>query len=282
MKMAVYYSGGLDWTFEKQPVAAMSDLRTTAPQTKEYADYADAHWRELIDRYQTAILWNDITYPKNSQLAAIVADYYNRFPDGLINNRFGVDFADFTTPEYAQYDKITEKKWESCRGLGFSFGYNQVEDQRHVIASDKLIEMLIDITSKNGNLLLNIGPKPDGSISQIQLDRLKALGAWLKVNGEGIFDSRPWVRPAAGTGVRFTKKGTAVYAFLFQRPAGGPMVIPGVLASEGMKVELLGHAGTLDWKQQGRDVAVESPARLPGEYALTLKLTPAPWQVVRE
>ena len=94
-------------------------------------------------------------------------------------------WADFTTPEYANYDKITEKKWESCRGLGFSFGYNQAEGPEQVIASGKLIELLIDIVSKNGNLLLNIGPKPDGSISEIQKDRLKVLGSWLDVNGEG-------------------------------------------------------------------------------------------------
>ncbi|MDX1983341.1 MAG: alpha-L-fucosidase, partial [Bryobacteraceae bacterium] len=254
---------------------------TTAPQSKEYAGYADAHWRELIERYQPAILWNDITYPRLSQLAQIVADYYNRFPDGLINNRFGADFADFTTPEYAQYDGITEKKWESCRGLGFSFGYNQIEDQRHVIASGKLIEMLIDITSKNGNLLLNIGPKPDGSIPAIQLDRLKALGAWLRVNGEAIFDSKPWVRPSAGPGVRFTKKGDSLYAFLFQPPAAGAFTVPGVLAPEGMKVELLGQAGAVTWNQQDNDVVVAAPAQLPGAYALTLKMTPAPRPAVR-
>ena len=91
-----------------------------------------------------------------------------------------MDFADFTTPEYAKYDKITAKKWESCRGLGFSFGYNRVEGPKEVIASDKLVALLVDIVSKNGNLLLNIGPRSDGSISEIQLDRLHALGRWLE------------------------------------------------------------------------------------------------------
>ncbi|MBI3469838.1 MAG: alpha-L-fucosidase, partial [Candidatus Solibacter usitatus] len=165
------------------------------PQTEEYAKYADAHWRELMDRYQPAILWNDISYPKQGDVLGIFSAFYDRTPDGLINNRFGVDHADITTPEYSSYNKITEKKWEACRGLGFSFGYNQAEGPQHVIASDKLVNLLVDIVSKNGNLLLNIGPKPDGTISDLQLQRLRDLGAWLKMNGEAIFGTRPWVRP---------------------------------------------------------------------------------------
>jgi alpha-L-fucosidase len=86
-------------------------------------------------------------------------------------------------------ERITQKKWESCRGLGFSFGYNQVEGPGQGIAADKLIALLVDIVSKNGNLLLNVGPRPDGSIPEIQANRLNKLGAWLAVNGEGIFDS---------------------------------------------------------------------------------------------
>jgi alpha-L-fucosidase len=128
-------------------------------------------------------------------------------PEGVINNRFGVPFADYTTPEYAKYDKITLEKWETCRGLGFSFGYNQVEGPEQVLPPDQLVALFVDIVSKNGNLLLNIGPMPDGTVSEIQLDRLHKLGEWLNVNGEALFDSRPWVRASATTpdgDMRFT------------------------------------------------------------------------------
>jgi len=276
LKMGLYYSGGLDWTFEPRPIATMEDLKTTAPQSEEYARYADAHWRELIERYQPAVLWNDITYPKAGKLTDIFSEYYNRVPEGVIDNRFGVDFADFTTPEYAKYDKITAKKWESCRGLGFSFGYNRVEGPKEVIASDKLVALLADIVSKNGNLLLNIGPRPDGSISEIQLDRLHALGRWLKVNGEAIFDTQPWVRASAGPegpDVRFTQKDDTLYAILLARPSA-TVAIPALDPKDGAEISALG-GGRLEWSRSNGNLVVQT-GQLPGEYAWTLKIRPAP------
>jgi alpha-L-fucosidase len=284
MKMGLYYSGGLDWTFTTEPIRNPVDLFKRVPQTEEYAAYADAHWRELVDRYKPSVMWNDISYPKTGNLEAIFAEYYNKVPDGVINNRFGVEFSDFTTPEYSKYDKITDKKWESCRGLGFSFGYNRQEGPEHVLAPDKLIALFVDIVSKNGNLLLNIGPKPDGSISDIQLDRLSKLGDWLALNGEGIFDSRPWVRPSArtadGVDIRFTRKSDSAYAFFLDRPKQPDFTLPGILATEGMKVTVLGNSQPVEWKQLGTDLAVRSPHELPAQFAL--KLTPAPSQVARD
>jgi alpha-L-fucosidase len=279
MKMGTYYSGGLDWTFTTEPIRSKEDLMARVPQTEEYAQYADAHWRELIERYQPAVLWNDISYPKAGKIPELFAQFYNTVPDGVIDNRFGVKFADYTTPEYAKYDKITEKKWESCRGLGFSFGYNQVEGPEQVIAPDKLIALLIDIVSKNGNLLLNIGPKPDGSISEIQLDRLHKLGEWLAVNGEGIFDTRPWVRaaPAAANGpeVRFTQKGNSLYAFFLEAPKEPQVTIPGVIAAEGTTVRVLGMGADNKFEQRGSDLVVNA-GNAPGPYAMGLRITPAP------
>ena len=73
-------------------------------------------------------------------------------------------------------DEISEEKWETCRGLGYSFGYNKVEGPEQTIKEDELIHLLIDVTSKNGNLLLNVGPQADGTIPEIQAERLRALG----------------------------------------------------------------------------------------------------------
>jgi alpha-L-fucosidase len=285
MRMGLYYSGGLDWTFTSEPIRSGADLFRMVPQSEEYARYADAHWTELTDRFQPAVMWNDISYPKAGNIPGIFAHYYNTVQDGVINNRFGVELSDFTTPEYAKYDKITEKKWESCRGLGFSFGYNQAEGPEQVIAPDKLVELLIDIVSKNGNLLLNIGPRADGSISDIQLDRLNKLGDWLSVNGDGIFDSKPWVKASASDAnapdVRFTLKAGSVYAYLLQRPTSTSFVIPGVLAAENSRVRILGAGADCEWKQKGRDLEVSSRSLPPGSYAVGVRITPEPWQIVK-
>ena len=283
LKMGLYYSGGLDWTFTSDPIRNRADLQARVPQSQQYASYADAQWRELIERYHPAVLWNDISYPKLGQIPQIFAQYYNTVPEGVINNRFNVPFADYTTPEYAKYDKITFEKWESCRGLGFSFGYNQVEGPDQVIVPEKLVALLVDIVSKNGNLLLNIGPKPDGSISDIQMDRLHKLGACLDVNGEALFGSRPWVRPAAttadGADIRFTAKGGSLYAIYLNPTKGSTLTIPGVRATPGTKVRLLGSRSGSVLSQQGNDILVKTDGSLPQSYALTVELTPAPQSI---
>jgi alpha-L-fucosidase len=280
MKMGLYYSGGLDWTFTAEPIRNRDDLLARVPESQEYASYADAHWRELIERYQPAVMWNDISYPKLGQVPQLFAQYYNTVHDGVINDRFHAPFADYTTPEYAKYDKITEKKWESCRGLGFSFGYNQVEGPEQVIAPEKLVALLVDIVSKNGNLLLNVGPKSDGTISEIQMDRLSKLGDWLGVNGEAIFGSRPWVRSSAsgpgGTDVRFTKKGNSLYVFFLSRPEGNALTVPSVGAAAGTAVQILGTSSEASVSPRDKNLVIETRGTLPRSYALVAKITPPP------
>jgi alpha-L-fucosidase len=279
IKMGLYYSGGLDWTFTTEPIRTVADLFARVPQSADYAQYADAHWRELIEGYHPAVMWNDISYPKAGKIPELFAEYYNTIPEGVINNRFGVSLSDYTTPEYAKYDKITEKKWETCRGLGFSFGYNQIEGPEQVIAPDKLIALLIDIVSKNGNLLLNVGPKADGTISEIQLDRLNKLGEWLTVNGEGIFDTDPWVRasPTGGTSqIRFTRKADALYAFVLDPVSGPDVTIPGIRVAESVTVRVLGSSADSPWKQDGNNLTVNIATTKEHPYATGLRISPLP------
>lgn len=285
MRMGLYYSGGLDWSFNPEPIETVEQVRSTILHTPEYARYADAHWRELIERYQPAILWNDIGYPEQGRLEEIIADYYNRFPEGLINDRFEIRMPgaprrhhDFVTPEYKKMDDITDYKWETCRGLGFSFGYNQMEGPEHTIAEDALIHLLIDIVSKNGNLLLNVGPKADGSIPEIQLARLRALGDWLRVNGEAIFGTRPWKRAegatADGLPVRFTRKGEVLYAILLGRPRQAEVTIRSLAAPAGSRIGLLGGKQPLKFTQQGEDLTVVLPWPLWQAHAYAIRIAP--------
>ena len=279
LKMGLYYSGGYDWTFVPGPITSWKQAKGVEPQTEAYGKYADAHMRELIRKYQPSVLWNDIDYPKSGHALEIIAEYYNAIPEGVVDDRFGVKHSDFSSPEYETLSKISAKKWEECRGLGRSFGYNRAEGEADTIKKDELIYLLVDIVSKNGNLLLDVGPEADGTIPAVQLDRLKALGAWVDMNGEGIYGTRPWKRAegetADGMKVRFTQKDGAVYAFLLGEPKGKTVTLRDVTLKAGTPVTMLGTTGIFRWTQKGNDVQVELPTSLPGKYAYGLKMVGA-------
>jgi len=296
LRMGLYYSGGIDWSFPstptvlgllpKVPIQNVIDfLLFPTPLTFEYARYADAHWRELIARYQPSVLWNDIANPVLLDAPALFADYYNQLPDGVVNDRWGflpsvpVPHADFTTPENeGSPAEINPRKWEATRALGTSFAYNQNEGPQFFLTVEELVHLLVDIVSKNGNLLLGIGPAADGSIPAEQEQRLRGLGRWLTVNGEAIFDTRPWIRfgcPATSCGVevRYTHKGnTTGYAILLGRPPGNAITLPDVTVPPGIQVTLLGQPGDLSWRQVGNSVEITLPP-LPSSEAYTLKFT---------
>ena len=280
MRMALYYSGGLDWAFNEARINDGPDVWGTIVQTPEFVEYSLAHWRELIDRYQPSIMWNDIGYPAAADLGELFSYYYNSVPDGVINDRFtqernplpkegkslttprGPHF-DFITPEYTTFDEIQDLKWECCRGIGHSFGYSRVEGDEQLLAEDELIQMFVDIVSKNGNLLLNVGPKADGTIPENQAVRLRSLGRWLDRNGASIFDTRPWKRAdgktTQGTEIRFTAAEDALYATLLGTPTESEIRIEGLEAAARARIQLLGHDEDLSWRQEGSDLTIQLP-----------------------
>lgn len=276
LKMGLYYSGGYDWTFNRGPIEQPADYENVKPESTAYGIYADAQIKEIIHRYHPAVLWNDIDWPKSGNALQVIADFYNAVPDGVVDDRFGVKHSDFTSPEYAKLDHISEKKWEECRGLGRSFGYNRAEGEAETISPQELISLLVDIVSKNGNLLLDVGPEADGTIPPVQMDRLQKLGAWLAQNGDAIYGTKPWTRAegktADGTEVRFTRKGTKLYAILFAKPQTREIRLLDVAAPAGSHVRLLGTKDSLKWSARGKDLQVELPQSLPGNFAYVLEM----------
>jgi len=278
MRFGVYYSGGIDWTFQGLGIKGWASLYAAIPQDDTYHAYADAHWRELIRRYQPDVLWNDIGYPRFGEGAAqLMADFYNGNPDGVVNDRFdmlgvmgGRSHADFVTPEYSTSAYTNAKPFEVCRGIGTSFGYLHAEGEATYMPIPELIEMFVNIVADGGNLLLNYGAMPGGEIPWGQAMRILAMGQWLSVNGAAIYGSRPHEQSTLetndGVKVRLTRGSDgASYAMLCGRTESAEVVIDGLPAGD---VHLLGHAATL--KRSGDRVVL--PVRPDDSPVYTLRV----------
>lgn len=188
IRLGLYYSGGLDWHVRPFPphVTNESVGGSARPKDAEYGAYASAHVRDLVERYRPDILWNDINWPDETfhfgpgGLGELFNDYYAANPDGLVNDRWGETHRDYTTSEYEAFsDSEAAGVWENCRGIGFSFGYNQVEGPEQYLTGLQLARHLTDIVSRGGHFLLNIGPRADGTIHELQREALTDLGAWM-------------------------------------------------------------------------------------------------------
>ena len=301
LHMGLYYSGGLDWTFNDHIIADLPDLFQAIPQRADYMSYATSHFEELIERYAPSVLWNDIGYPAAADLPQLFAAYYNALPDGVINDRFtqlqlpdrqeslAELFAeggpkpkhyDFRTPEYTVFDTIQAEKWECCRGLGFSFGYNRNESAATIMSATELIHSFVDIVSKNGNLLLNIGPRSDGSIAIEQQERLLALGEWLALNGDAIYATRPWKRAEGQTGdgvpLRFTQRDNTLNAIVLGTAQSTSVVLTELVPQDYTVIQLAGRQQPLAWERVEQGIVVSLPELLPEECAYTFQISPAP------
>ncbi len=259
---------------------------------------------ELVDKYKPQVFWFDwwieqpVMEPYRKTFAAY---YYNRglqWNQGVVINFKNQAFPD----NVAVYDiergssRATRKfPWQTDTSIGKkSWGFITDEENK---SPDEIIDALADIVSKNGNLLLNIGPKPDGTISQAQADVLLAIGDWLNINGEGIYGSRPWDISGEGPTVategsfgdtkpvvykagdiRFTTKGNSLYAIVLDWP-GKSLIIRSLPRGSELwfgeirRVELLGHTAPLKWKQTEKGLSVQLPDLPPCKFAYTLKIS---------
>jgi alpha-L-fucosidase len=290
IRFGTYYSGGVDWTFRGLPMKDMEGLVEAMRHDEAYLDYANAHWHELIERYLPDVMWNDYSYPAGADVDGLFRFYLEHVPDGVINNRFehrnpgdvirnpsSTVYADFLTPEYST-EGAPEHKWEACRGLGTSFGYNRQESSATYLTPAQLIHTFVDVVSRGGNLLINVGPTATGDIPWPQAERLIALGWWLGTNGRAVYETRPWDHHAGITGdgipVRYTSSDDAVHAIVLGAPTTTEVEIDVELAP-GARVSLEGQHGDLRWTQAASGMRVTLPELLDRGPAAAFRLEPA-------
>ncbi|HLV81146.1 MAG TPA: alpha-L-fucosidase, partial [Chthonomonadaceae bacterium] len=270
----------------------------TQPDTAFLDDWL-ARCCELVDAYQPQLFWFDwwIEQPAFAPyLQTFAAYYYNRGRqwgwDVAINykNEAFPEGAAVFDVERGQLDDIRPHFWQTDTSISKnSWGY--VAHQDYKTAGDILGD-LIDIVSKNGALLLNIGPRPNGTIPDPEQQVLTEIGDWLAVNGEAIYSTRPWKRFGEGPtqvaggafndtkrasftceDIRYTVGDGCLYAIVLAWP-GAQATFPALNADAGTvrEARLLGHDGPLSWSQDARALTVRLPDRPPCRHAFAFKV----------
>jgi len=305
-----FFDGGMEFDSDVQDprnagLYGPAQPRTTQPHEAFLEDWL-ARTCELVDKYQPQLVWFDwwIETPAfEPYLRQFAAYYYNRGAEWsrgvAINykNRAFPERAAVYDIERGQLTDIRPLFWQTDTAVSKnSWGY--VKEQEYKTPAS-LIGDLVDIASKNGALLLNIGPRPDGTIPEPEERILLEIGKWLALNGEAIYGTRPWkvfgegptvvgsgsftdTRRQAFTAqdIRFTTKGDALYAIFLGWPARGETMIQSLGSNlklypgEVGAVEMLGVKGALRWSRGTRGLRVQLPAERPGEHAFVLKITP--------
>jgi len=259
---------------------------------------------EIVEKYHPEVMYFDwwIGQPMvRPALARFVAFYYNSNlqagkPMGVIN------FKDYALPENSGVLDIERGQLGNTRTLYWqtdtsvsnkSWGYIENDTFK---SPEFIVHQLVDIVSKNGNLLLNVGPRSDGTIPEAVQELLRAVGGWLKVNGEAIYGTRPWrlygegstkvmegsfhdadTQPYTAEDFRFTTKGTALYAIELGWPAKGEAVIRAIpLGMAGEQkvaaVELIGADAKLAFQQLADGLHIRVPEQGPGKYAYVFRI----------
>ena len=306
LRMGIYYS-----LYEWYNPLWLSD------KPRFIAEHTHPQFHDVVTRYRPSIIFSDGEWDLTSaewRSPEMLAWLFNESPvkdEVVVNDRWGKEtrhkHGGYWTTEYTAGMSGDSHAWEENRGMGFSYGYNRAERVEHYRTARELVLMLVDMASRGGNLLLDIGPTADGRIPVIMEERLLGIGAWLKINGEAIYGTRPWTEtrqwsagempkveynqefmtaydvakqaeaPAGGKAAIdafFTAKGSAVYAILPRWP-GRQFTVKGLDAGRVKTAALLGGPTGLRVQAAAGGVSVQLPelsAALLAQPAWVVKL----------
>ncbi len=277
------------------------------PPSQEFMDHWLDRLKEVIDNYEPDYLWFDFGWGDSAFVEHNQKFFEYYYNSAIKQNREvvvtykkdhlpkGVAVFDL---ERGQLDSLATYPWITDTSVDLkAWSYISEPDYKSV---NTLVDNLIDRVSKNGNLLLNIGPKPDGTIPDEQKELLLGIGAWLNVNGEAIYKTRPWKSFGEGgtemvmghmteksnkgisyssADIRFTTHGNDFYAILLDWPENNKANIKSLNTDEGFdgksikSISLLGNEGELEWTRDETGLHVTLPSEKPCKHAYSLKLT---------
>jgi alpha-L-fucosidase len=236
VKFCVYYSI-MDWHSPYQIGAMPNGDHPTYNPTKfrspddkvAYIAYMKAQLKELITQYHPGLIWFDGDWLNGwtRQDGRDLLQYlYELDPKLIVNNRVGGNGVngDYGTPEQEIPPNGLGRDWETCMTINGSWGVRTKDTGFKSTAT--LLHNLIDIASKGGNYLLNVGPTAEGEIPRPEIDRLAEMGAWLKVNGDAIYGTKASPFADKFDWGRCTRKGNTVYAIVFDWPKDGKLTLP--------------------------------------------------------
>jgi alpha-L-fucosidase len=262
---AVFNQGGPTNAYDQLPVPYRGYTPTT-----DYGSFERRQLRELIRRYHPDEIWADIGGPEDYFRGNdIIAEFYNQAeihnPEGVVvNDRFG-DYR--THHDYVVIENggtyglgaYTGGPSETVRTMGTSWGYNRAETDYASVGT--FIAELVNAVANNSNYVLNIGPRADGTIPEPLVTRLEGIGAWLAINGEAIYDTRPWTHPGTGQ-LRFTRgRHGKRYVIALDWPGRELVVTQPAPIADNARIVLLGSdERPLDWHRSGSRLTIKMPA----------------------
>jgi len=237
IKFCLYYSI-LDWNHPSQKAENYYSVISSLDAKREYVEEMNMQLKELVTRYKPAVLWFDGDWCKNLDTVTL-GDWWNKADAEqlysylmsldsslIINERVKRDLVmgDFSCPEQKIPDTALARPWETCQTMNGSWGYDARDTSFKPVS--RMIHELVQVVSRDGNYLLNVGPKGDGSLQERLVPLLTSIGDWMKTNGESIYgatrspfhEEPPW-------GL-YTKKNGKLFVHVFQWPEGGQLSIP--------------------------------------------------------
>jgi len=258
--------------------------------------------KEVVDKYQPDLIWfdNKLHILKDQTLVDFLSHYYN---SALAWNRDVVatykhtDFhkgAGILDLERSRMSEGTDFPWLVDDSIDWGAWCNVANPNYK--STNRLIDFLVDVVSKNGCVLLNVTPTAQGEIPQPVQERLLAMGQWLDLNGEAIYETRPWKifgegpmeiveghlsehknKDATSEEIRFTQKDNTLYAAVLDWPKGGKVLIRSLpedsdLLGKIRRIDLLGYRGKLSWTRDARGLSVKLPESRPCDHAFVLKI----------